>query len=181
MCAPPLLIATFAVSALSAVSAYSQAQDSAEAQVRNTEVGYQNSANQAAEVQQEQNQIATEQMTARAIAARKEVATMRAAGAETGLTGNSYDKAIQESMFNAGQDMASIENNKARQTSQNTMNLRGIRASADSSIANARANSGSLLGTGLQIAGAGLSAYTDYKKTLPSSASPKTVVKSTVP
>lgn len=170
-------IATLAIAAISAVSAYSQAQDSAEAQVRNTEVGYQNSANQAAEVQQEQNQIATEQMTARAIAARKEVAAMRAAGAETGLTGNSYDKAIQESMFNAGQDMASIENNKARQTSQNTMNLRGIRASADSSIANARANSGSLLGTGLQIAGAGLSGYTDYKKTLPSSASTKTLGK----
>ena len=174
-------IASLAIAAVSAVVSYSQSQDAAEAQVHNTEVGYQNSANQAAAVQQEQNQIATEQMTARAIAARKEVATMRAAGAETGLTGNSYDKAIQESMFNAGQDLASIESNKARQTSQNAMNLRGIRASADSSIANARANSGSLLGTGLQIAGAGLSTYTDYKKTLPSSASPKTVVKSTVP
>ena len=174
-------LATLAVAAASAAVSYSQAQDLAEAQVHNTEVGYQNAANQAAAVEQEQNQIATEQMTARAIAARKEVATMRAAGAETGLTGNSYDKAIQESMFNAGQDLASIESNKARQTSQNAMNLRGIRAGADSSIANARANSGSLLGTGLQIAGAGLSAYTSYKKTLPSSASPKTVVKSTVP
>lgn len=176
MCNP--IAISIGVSALSAVSAYSQAQDSAEAQVHNTEVGYQNSANQAAEVQQEQNQIATEQMTARAIAARKEVATMRAAGAETGLTGNSYDKAIQESMFNAGQDMASIENNKARQTSQNTMNLRGIRASADSSIANARANSGSLLGTGLQIAGAGLSAYNDYKKTLPNTTSNRDAIRS---
>ena len=171
-------LATLAVAAASATVSYSQAQDSAEAQVHNTEVGYQNAANQAAAVQQEQNQIATEQMTARAIAARKEVATMRAAGAETGLTGNSYDKAIQESMFNAGQDLASIENNKARQTSQNTMQLRGIRAGADSAIASANANSGSLLGTGLQIAGAGLSGYTDYKKTLPTGTTNRQAVKS---
>lgn len=176
MCNPVAI--SFGVSALSSVVSYKQQSDAAAAQVHNIEVGYQNSANQAADVQQEQSQIATEQMTARAIAARKEVATMRAAGAETGLTGNSYDKAIQESMFNAGQDMASIENNKARQTNQNTMNLRGVRASADSSIADARANSGSLLGTGLQIAGAGLSAYNDYKKTLPDTTSNRDAVRS---
>lgn len=175
MCDP--ISAGIGVSVLSGVVSYKQQSDAAATQAHNIEVGYQNSANQAAELQQEQSQIATEQMTARAIAARKEVATMRAAGAETGLTGNSYDKAIQESMFNAGQDMASIENNKARQTSQNTMNLRGIRASADSSIANARANSGSLLGTGLQIAGAGLSTYNDYKKTLPNTTSNRDAIR----
>lgn len=166
------------LSVLSAGVSYKQQSDAADAQTHNIEVGYQNSANQAAEVQQEQSQIATEQMTARAIAARKEVATMRAAGAETGLTGNSYDKAIQESMFNAGQDMASIESNKARQTSQNAMNLRGIRAGADSSIANAKANGGSLLGTGLQIAGAGLNTYNNYKKTLPSTTSNHDAIRS---
>ena len=176
MCNPVAI--SFGVSALSSVVSYKQQSDAAAAQVHNIEVGYQNSANQAAEVQQEQSQIATEQMTARAIAARKEVATMRAAGAETGLTGNSYDRAIQESMFNAGQDMASIENNKARQTSQNTMQLRGIRAGADSAIASANANSGSLLGTGLQIAGAGLSSYTDYKKTLPAGTTNRQALKS---
>ena len=75
---------------------------------------------------------------------------------ESGLTGATFDEIQNESLFNEGQDIATLEKNRRNRQAQNRLGQKGIDAQDKS-----RRNSikqPSFVGAGLSIAGAGISA-----------------------
>ncbi len=113
-------------------------------------------------VQQEQvNKNSTDQMSQRAREAQIESARLRAVNGESGLAGGSNDRILNESFFNTGTDMASIEANRSAQQKQLIQEAKSIRAGAQTSMSQIQRPS--LIGTGLQIAGAAATAATRSK------------------
>lgn len=104
---------------------------------------------------------ATDKMSARAREARVEQARIRAIAGDSGLAGISSDRLIDESLFNEGTDIASIEANRRATLTQTQREAEAVNARNQTSInKQARPN---LIGTGLQIAGAVVDA--DTRKT----------------
>lgn len=139
----------------SAVASYAQAQQAAKKQ-GNALVSAAVIRNEAAAEQYRQiDAQAADNMSARAREAMIEQAHLRVVSGETGLAGVSADRLATESAFNRGTDIASIASNRTNALNQAYLEARGAASSGQS-----KANSitqPSLLGTGLQIAGAGAS------------------------
>lgn len=107
-------------------------------------------------VQQEQvNKNSTDQMSQRAREAQIESARLRAVNGESGLAGSSNDRVLNESRFNFGTDIASIESNRSAQQKQLIQEAKSIRAGTQTAMSQIQRPS--LIGTGLQIAGAAVS------------------------
>jgi hypothetical protein len=107
------------------------------------------------------NQQATDEMSQRAREAMIEKAKLRVAGGESGLFGGSNDRIVNESSFNEGTDIASIESNRQNSLRQIEQEGKGIRAGSVSQIS--RIQRPSLIGTGLQIAGQAVETGKDYQ------------------
>lgn len=152
-------IAMTALSVVKTVADYQAANDAADAQTKAAEQQY--AANMAAlEEQQKQiNQDAADKQSIRALEAMKERGRLAASAGEMGVTGNSVDKALQESLFNEGTDISMIEANRKNGVAQNTRNMDAAGVQMVSNINQANAGRGTLLGAGLGIGGAVVGGY----------------------
>lgn len=157
-----------AASAVVGVASTVAAQDAARKSA-NTQADTIN-ANNAAEhmdAQRTEDQLAgatAEQMSMRAIEARKNLARIQTLNGEGG-GGATGDRLANESAFNANQDQATIGDNFKKQASQLAFGGAAASRSAQSQMASIRQPS--LLGTGLTIAGQGIGTYNDYQRTQP--------------
>lgn len=84
-------------------------------------------------------------------------ARIKAVAGESGLAGYTTDRIAQESANNADTDMATLERNRQRQAEM--AHTQGLASSTKGSIQLSGIRHPSSLGTGLQIAGAAVSAY----------------------
>lgn len=156
-------MASFAVSAASAVNNYYAGQAQAKA---SSDAAWSNYYQQSATMAEQANQIAAQsnnEMSERAIQANIEQAKLRVAAGEAGVAGNLTDMWFRDSVMQESRDMASIEANKSNRLKQNALETQGLYARAQSSSNVASSKAPSLLGTGLQIAGAGLDYQTKTK------------------
>lgn len=150
MCEPTTLL--LIASAASAVVGYVQTSNANAAQSEAIQANSKAQAEQT-KVQYDQiNQNAQDKMSARAREAMIEQGKLRTISGETGLTGVSTDRIQAESQFNLGTDLATINQNRA-----NTLNQAAAGANSNLAKSQSQMNSitrPSLIGTGLQIAGA---------------------------
>jgi hypothetical protein len=150
MCLPA---AVLAVQAAAAVATYVGAQrtfSANQANVRDaTAASYSATQDQRVQI----NAQATDQMNARAQQAMRDAGTLNAIFADSGLSGNTQDRLATESQANATQDITTIERNRAAGITQTANEAAAARARLQSQSNAVRAPS--LIGTGLQIAGAG--------------------------
>jgi hypothetical protein len=95
---------------------------------------------------------ASDEISERARQAVLERGRLRAIAAESGLTGISQERALRESFFNEGLDIASIESNRDRSLEQTERTRKSSQIEAQRQVAGLKRPS--LLGVGLQIASA---------------------------
>lgn len=130
-----------------------------------------NAANEAAKTQYQQLQYQREQADQKAQQdiylrrqkANEELARMRVAFAEAGVSGNSPLHELASTMLSENQDVGIIESNRENVAQQINAEAQGVYAQADSRIAQASAAITNPLMMGLQIGTAGYSAYTRQK------------------
>ena len=152
---------SIAVTAASAGMSYMQQSSMADKQQAATMNNY-NQQMETYKVQQGQEQKqATDEMSTRARQSMIESSRLRAVSGESGLAGNSIDRVQNESEFNAGTDITSIENNRMATQTQLHQNAMGIRAGSQTQMA--QIHHPSLIGTGLQIAGGALDTATNLQ------------------
>jgi len=111
---------------------------------------------------EERNRGMVEKKNRTALAAMKAQAELKVAGSESGLTGYSFDLLDQESMFNEGTDIASIEANRQSQNKQ--AKLESEKLSIDSKNRRSSIKAPNYIGAGLSIAGAGIDYGTTRNK-----------------
>lgn len=166
MCIPVIPLIGLAISAASAVMAYQQGQKqtkAAEASARNAaELNNQAYAQQAQQI----NQQASDAMSDRAREAMIERGRLRVISAESGVGdgSGSQDQLTRQSYFDEGYDMSRIESNRSAKQDQAQLDARGGQAATQSRLNAIEASKPSLIGTGLQIAGAGAAAYQKTKQ-----------------
>jgi hypothetical protein len=90
-----------------------------------------------------------------------ETGHLQALANESGTSGGSNDRVTNEANFNAGSDIATIQANTESSQRQIIGSLSGAYAQAQQRDANIQTPS--LIGTGLQIAGSGLSSYSQLE------------------
>lgn len=144
-------IALTALSALKTVTDYQASNDAADAQAEAAQRQY---ADNMAALEEQQNQInqqAADQQSARALEAMKERGRLNATAGEMGVSGNSVDKALQESLFNEGTDISMIEANRRNGIVQNTRSMSSAGVQLAGNINQANAGRGTLISAGLGI------------------------------
>lgn len=163
MCGPaaPFL----AMAALSIGTTLYQADQQNKLADRQEKVIKQNQILENAQVSQQydqQNREAMNQTSQRYQEYLVDMGRLRAAGAESGLLGNTQEKLADTVTNKAESDMATIESN--RQAAVQSTNYQGQAAyqKAQGQLANVQRPS--TIGTGLQIAGEAATAYGSYKK-----------------
>lgn len=157
----PVSITTLAISAVSSVAAYSGQRQQARAQEAGIRANYRER-DAAMQAQQfEQNQQATQQMSQRAVEALRQRGRLAAALADSGLGGSSQSRLFGDIDMQEATDLATLEANRASAIAQGERQRRANTSGTNAELASIRQPS--LLGTGLQIAGAGLDSYTDYR------------------
>jgi opacity protein-like surface antigen len=141
-----------AIAIVSAVASAAATNSAARAQNKAIEEGY---AQQMETVQEQYKQIdaqAAQQMSERGLEAMKERARLRVIAGESGaLGGVSNERIMNESKFNEGTDIATIEANRSNNLKQTHLEAKGIRAGSVKQLSQVKQPS--LIGTGLQIAG----------------------------
>lgn len=159
----PTSIAMAVIAIGSAVMQAKAANDAADAQSKSAQRQYTDNMAALEEQQTQINQQAADQQSARALEAMKERGRLNATAGEMGVTGNSVDKALQESLFNEGTDISMIEANRRNGIVQNTRSMSSAGVQLGSNIN--QANSGRISGvvTGLQIGTAVVGAYSNYE------------------
>lgn len=162
MCEPTTLMAvSLAISAGGAFLGY-QGQNKAaqqQADAINKSAELQNI--QTAQVYDQQNQQAMEESSQRHIQWLQELGRLRTAGAESGLMGVTDTRLENEAAVTAERDLATIEANRLKGSQQTASTSVAQHRQAQADTASIRRPS--LLGTGLQIAGAAVSTGMDYK------------------
>lgn len=163
MCDPTMGLATasLVVGMASSVGGFFQQGQQAKANRKALQSDYAQQMDTLQTQYKQTNQQATDEMSQRAREAMIERARLRVAGGESGLFGGSNDRIVNESSFNEGTDMASIESNRQNSLRQIEQEGRGIRAGSVSQMS--RIQRPSLIGTGLQIAGQAVETGKDYK------------------
>lgn len=164
MCEPTTIAAlTLAVTAATAAASYKQGQDNiqatGEAAARNAEI-------QNAALEEQRSQIgkqAANDMTERARQAEIERGRLRVIAGESGALGTTQDRLLQDSAFQEGTDMATIDSNKSSALKQTDLTGLSNYNQNVAAVNQARNKAPTLLGTGLQIAAGGLSAYKGVK------------------
>lgn len=169
MCGPlvvPLL--GLAISAASAMSANSAQKQQAKAEDKAIQNAYAHDQTQLAEKYRQDNDQLNQNQTERSKAAMFERGKLNAAYGESGLIGESLDRILNQSDFNLGTDLSTMEANRSNLTKQTMLEGQGLRNTAQSRFnAVTRPNN---LDTGLKIAGAAVNAYSSYQATKPPTA-----------
>lgn len=163
MCDPTMGIATASllVGVASSVAGFVQQGQQAKAQQKSVEANYaQQTETLKLQYDQAQKQ-STDEMSQRAREAMIEQARLRVIGGESGLSGGSNDRIENESQFNLGTDIASIESNRRNYMKQLGEEGKSLGAGNQSQINQIKRPS--LIGTGLQIAGSAVDAATTKK------------------
>lgn len=162
MCEPTTIaLASMAIGVASAGAGFIQQGQQAKAANRSVKENY---AQQTAAMKTQYDQTnkqAADEMSVRAREAMIETARLRVLGGESGLAGGSNDRIENESQFNRGTDIASIESNRRNVLTQLYQEGRAIRTGEQNRINSIKRPS--LIGTGLQIAGAATDAATTHK------------------
>lgn len=153
----PTTIAMLTIAAVGAVTSHQQAQRAADATADSIEQSMQLAADTAAVQQGQINQQAADEKAQRSVEALAERGRIRAILGESGLAGNNASRIEGESYFNQGTDMASIESNRQAAIKQSQLDAQAGQAQSRTQLNSLKRPSA--LGTGLQIAGAGLDAY----------------------
>lgn len=159
MCEPTTIIALagLAVSVASAAANASNQARMAEQTDRNA-LAAQIDANAGLQQRMHQSdQQATDQQVERSRQAVRDLGNVTTIFADSGLSGNSQDRLSAITEGAGYQDAATIERNRASRVSQDQMEGSAISARTQSTINSAVRPS--VLGTGLQIAGAGIDYY----------------------
>ncbi len=107
------------------------------------------------------NRQAADEMSVRARESQMEQARLRVIGGESGLAGGSNDRILNEGLFNFGTDIASIESGRQNTLRQLKEEGKAVRAGNQSQVNQIKRPS--LIGTGLQIAGAAVDSGTTYQ------------------
>ena len=157
-------MATFAVSAASAVSNYANSQAQADAANNAAWSNYYTNQQIMAEQARQIGNEANNEVSERAIQAQVEQARLRAIAGESGIQGNTVDRWYQDSKMQESKDIASIEENRSNKLRQNSLESSALATRTAGTVANNDAKRTSELGAALQIAGAGLSAHNEYKR-----------------
>lgn len=159
----PVSIAMGALSVAKTLSDYQAANDAADAQSEASRVQYEQNMAALKEQQAQINQDAADKQSIRALEAMKERGRLTATAGEMGVTGNSVDKALQESLFNEGTDISMIESNRKNAVTQNTRSMSGAGVQYASNVNSAEAGRTSLVSAGLQIGAGVAGAYNTYE------------------
>lgn len=147
MCEPTTIIAIG-----SAIVSYAMADDAAD-KAEDSAVAAHYANMESYQLQQKQiDANAADQMSDRGREALIERGRLRVMAAESGLQGNSTDQIERQSRFDEGFDMARIEGNRKNSQQQAYADAKAGRAGSQSRINSIKHPS--LIGTGLQIAGA---------------------------
>lgn len=151
MCNPALVVAGLQIG--SAVVGYRAQREQARAM--NAAIAENEAAQNAALAEQaeQSRKKSVDEMSERAREAMIARGRLRAIGAESGISGVTQDRLESEISFNEGVDIATLESNRLATERQIARQRDVVRADANRQRAGVR--SPSLLGTGLQIAGAG--------------------------
>lgn len=163
MCEPTtiIMLAGLAISAVSAISANNAQKQQSKADDKATQSAYANDQTQLAEKYRQDNDQLNQNQTERTKSALFERGRLNAAYGENGLVGTSLDRILNQSDFNLGTDLSTMEANRSNLTKQTMLEGRGLQNTAQSRFnAVTRPNN---LDTGLKIAGAGVDAYSGYK------------------
>lgn len=99
----------------------------------------------------QEGQAVTDQMVERSRQAARDVGTLNAIFADSGLSGNSQDRVVAETAMAADADLTTMGRNRSLRINQGNQEAAQIRAQTTSRV-NSVARP-SLLGSGLQIAG----------------------------
>jgi len=104
------------------------------------------------------------------MAVQKEVATQRTSSGESGVSGLSIDSLFSDIVRQGSNNMTTIDRNLADSNEQRDVQKEALRNGTWANIQSGASYKGGnkMLGAGLQIAGAGLGAYTDAGGKLPS-------------
>ncbi|QUN41762.1 hypothetical protein KEH56_20660 [Burkholderia cenocepacia] len=157
-----MTIASMAMSAATAAASYVSQSQAAKRQSDAAQAAYDSQVTQTKNETTQQSQAAAEQMSERARQAMIETGHLQALAADSGTNGGgSNDRVGNEANFNAGQDVAAMQANASSQQRQMVNQLSGSYAQAVSRTASIQQPS--LVGTGLQIAGGALNAYTSQE------------------
>lgn len=162
MCIDPATATMMLTIASSALAYVGQNQ---QAQAQMDSIAADDQSQQAALIEQQRqiNSQAADKMNERAKQAKIEQGRLRTIQGESGLSGNSQDRVLGESLFNEGTDIASIEGNREASIKQSRMQAQATRSSSRNSLASV--NQPSLIGTGLQI-GTAVMANPNVQKSL---------------
>lgn len=168
MCEPATILAvaaaTSAVAATGgAVASYIQGQNQLEAAQK---AAYDNAVIQNQQLQEQRDQISKQSandMTERARQAQIEQGRLRVITGESGALGFTQDRLLQDSEFQQGTDIATIEANRTAALKQTDFSALSNYNQNVSSINQARNKAPTLLGTGLQIGGTLGSSYMGYR------------------
>lgn len=160
--AAPLLMIQTAMSVAGAVMSYVGQQQQAKKQERAVMDSYNSQTAQLQEQRRQQNVEAQQQMSERGRQALFERARLRAASAEGGTGGNSVDRIFGAADFQAGQDVAMMQENARNVSRQSALEGQALHSQAQSRLNTIERPS--LLNTGLQIAGIGMDSYNKYQK-----------------
>ena len=161
----PTTIAMGIMAAVSTASTLVSAQEQTKAADQQTDLimdGYEQERQQTLRQYQDQTAVAQEDTSARHKEQLIEEGRLKAIGAESGLTGVTNDRIVQESENNADQDIATIEANRVRAAEQAHAQASARQTGANIQLTSVRRPSS--LGTGLQIAGTAASTYAAFTK-----------------
>lgn len=162
MCEPmSIAIASLAIGTASAGMGFMQQSQQAKMERRSLQDNHAQRM-QALQLQYDQtNKQAVDEMSVRARESMVESARLQAFSGESGLAGISNDRIQNESTFNLGTDISSIESNRQASLRQLFQEGREDRARSTSRINDIKRPS--LIGTGLQIAGTAVNTASNYQ------------------
>lgn len=139
------------LAATSAVLGYAQQSEAASAQADAIKKNMEFQQNQLQLQRTQNDQQASEKMSAVALEALKQTGHLRAMQGDSLMVGNSTDRIENEMNMNAGSDMATLEANRLSADNQVTTEAMAAKMRADNQMSSIKMPS--LIGTGLQIAG----------------------------
>ena len=161
MCEPLTIAAIIAAtaSAGSAVASYSSGQQMVQATQDAANNNYALQMMQINEQDKEVEKQAANDMNERAKAAQIEQGKLRVIAGESGALGITQDLLLQDSAFQEGTDIATIQANKTSALKQSDMNKLGAYTESQNAVNIAKNKAPTLVGTGLQIASGLSTAY----------------------
>ena len=162
MCDPTTIaMAAFAITAASTYMQYEEGKSGAKRQEQAIQDGLAKDRAATSRLYEQINESAQDEQAQRHTEMLIDRARIRAVSAESGLAGSTFDRIEAENDNNASTDMATIEKNRSRSVVNASSQSQARSTQASIQLAGIRHPSA--LGAGLQIAGAGVNAYSSYK------------------